>query len=140
MTDLQARPETVLDVPKPTHVGVEKRWHGYARSTVKHLLLIALGVVMLYPLLWMLSSSIKPNDAIFREPGLIPNEFDFSNYTVGWNALLTAERYALWPSVVSCTRLRKRPATSIMKAEAASVSRVPTMKLMVSFVSASIAT
>jgi multiple sugar transport system permease protein len=88
MTDLQQRPETLVETPKPAHVGVESKWHGRARSVLKHVLLIAFAVVMLYPLLWMLSSSIKPNDAIFREPGLIPNEVDFSNYTVGWDALL----------------------------------------------------
>ncbi|MBZ2197163.1 carbohydrate ABC transporter permease [Ruania sp. N2-46] len=42
---------------------------------------------MLYPLLWMVSSSMKPNDIIFRDPSLLPAEWDLSNYTVGWNAL-----------------------------------------------------
>jgi multiple sugar transport system permease protein len=88
MTDLQNRPDTAVETPKPDHVGVETHGRSVARSIVKHVLLIALGVVMLYPLLWMLSSSVKPNDAIFREPGLIPQSWDLSNYTVGWNALL----------------------------------------------------
>jgi multiple sugar transport system permease protein len=88
MTDLQNRPDTAVETPKPDHIGVETRGHSVARSLVKHVLLIALGVVMLYPLLWMLSSSVKPNDAIFREPGLIPQSWDLSNYTVGWNSLL----------------------------------------------------
>jgi multiple sugar transport system permease protein len=43
---------------------------------------------MLYPLLWMVASSFKPNALIFREPGLIPTDIDLSNYTDGWNALL----------------------------------------------------
>lgn len=42
---------------------------------------------MIYPLLWMVSSSFKPNEVIFSEPGLIPPEIDASNYTDGWNAL-----------------------------------------------------
>ncbi|MFC7404235.1 carbohydrate ABC transporter permease [Georgenia alba] len=58
------------------------------RSGLKHLILLLCGVGMLYPLLWMLSSSIKPNDVIFREPGLIPSDVDFSNYLDGWTALL----------------------------------------------------
>lgn len=29
---------------------------------------------MLYPLLWMLSSSLKPDTEIFTHPGLIPNK------------------------------------------------------------------
>nr|BFF19190.1 carbohydrate ABC transporter permease [Promicromonospora thailandica] len=55
---------------------------------LKHAGLIALGFVMLYPLLWMVASSFKPNALIFREPGLIPTEIDLTNYTDGWNALL----------------------------------------------------
>ncbi|GAA4698658.1 multiple sugar transport system permease protein [Promicromonospora umidemergens] len=57
-------------------------------SVIKHVSLIAFGFVMLYPLLWMLASSFKPNALIFREPGLIPTDIDLSNYTDGWNALL----------------------------------------------------
>ncbi|MFD7021138.1 carbohydrate ABC transporter permease [Promicromonospora sukumoe] len=57
-------------------------------SVLKHAGLIAFGFVMLYPLLWMLASSFKPNALIFREPGLIPTDLDLSNYTDGWNALL----------------------------------------------------
>lgn len=88
MTDLQQRSDTAVETPKPASVGLETRRRGIARSFVKHLLLIALGVLMLYPLLWMLSSSVKPDDAIFREPGLIPQNWELSNYTVGWDALL----------------------------------------------------
>jgi multiple sugar transport system permease protein len=100
MTDLQQRSDTAIDKPKPDHVGLETRRHGIARSLVKHVLLIALGVLMLYPLLWMLSSSVKPNDAIFREPGLIPQSWELSNYTVGWNALLHPFSHYLMNSFV----------------------------------------
>ena len=41
------------------------------RSACKHLLLIAAGLVMIYPLLWMLVSSLRPTDEIFRDPGLV---------------------------------------------------------------------
>ena len=52
-----------------------------------HLGLIAFGLIMLYPLLWMLSSSFKPTEEIFRAPGLIPDTFTPGNYTEGWTAL-----------------------------------------------------
>ncbi|TDC26869.1 carbohydrate ABC transporter permease [Streptomyces sp. 8K308] len=42
---------------------------------------------MLYPLLWMVSSSFKPQELIFREPGLVPSEVTTENYTNGWDAL-----------------------------------------------------
>ncbi|GAA3446510.1 carbohydrate ABC transporter permease [Planomonospora venezuelensis] len=66
----------------------------------KHLMLIGFGLVMLYPLLWMISSSLKPEELIFREPGLIPSEFTFKNYTEGWTALAHPFGYYLWNSAV----------------------------------------
>ncbi|ASR55568.1 carbohydrate ABC transporter permease [Cellulomonas sp. CW35] len=63
------------------------RWRGAVRSTLKHAGLIALALVMLYPLIWLLASSLKPNDLIFRDLSVIPTDVDLSNYTDGWNAL-----------------------------------------------------
>jgi multiple sugar transport system permease protein len=57
------------------------------RRILKHATLIVTGFVMLYPLLWMIASSVKPNALIFRDPSLIPRELDLSNYEIGWNAL-----------------------------------------------------
>jgi len=53
----------------------------------RHLILCIVGVVMLYPLLWMLSSSVKPSADIFSDPGLWPVNWDFTNYIQGWTAL-----------------------------------------------------
>lgn len=58
-----------------------------SRRLSKHALLIIFGVVMLYPLLWMVSSSIKPNEIIFRDPSIWPTELDLGNYVRGWSAL-----------------------------------------------------
>jgi multiple sugar transport system permease protein len=52
-----------------------------------HLFLIAGALLMLYPLLWMVSSSLKPQALIFREPGLWPSVVTFENYLRGWTAL-----------------------------------------------------
>ncbi|MEP7456336.1 carbohydrate ABC transporter permease [Phyllobacterium sp. SB3] len=42
---------------------------------------------MLYPLLWMVSSSFKPNDEIFTSVSLIPDNVSFDAYVRGWNGL-----------------------------------------------------
>lgn len=42
---------------------------------------------MLYPLLWLLSSSLKPEKIIFKEVGLIPSQITLENYIKGWNGL-----------------------------------------------------
>jgi multiple sugar transport system permease protein len=57
------------------------------RSALIHTGLIAFGLLLLYPLLWMLSSSFKPTEIIFRDTGLWPTAFRPENYTEGWNAL-----------------------------------------------------
>jgi multiple sugar transport system permease protein len=56
-------------------------------SFLRHGLLILAALLMVYPLLWMISSSFKPDSLIFSDPSLIPSALDFSNYTSGWNAL-----------------------------------------------------
>ncbi len=46
--------------------------------------LIAGAVLMLYPLLWMMGSSFKPEGEIFSDLNPIPTSLDFSNYVRGW--------------------------------------------------------
>lgn len=44
-----------------------------------------IGLMMVYPLLWMVMSSFKETGAIFRTATtLIPNPFVINNYTTGW--------------------------------------------------------
>ncbi|MFF2371144.1 carbohydrate ABC transporter permease [Agromyces sp. NPDC058110] len=57
------------------------------RSVVKHALLIITGAIMLYPVIWLVVSSLRPSDEIFRNPGLVLDSLETSNYTVGWNTL-----------------------------------------------------
>lgn len=52
-----------------------------------HLLVIVVGFVMIYPLLWMLSSSFKPTSIVFTQPGIWSKVWTLRNYTSGWAAL-----------------------------------------------------
>ncbi|MGW6929216.1 carbohydrate ABC transporter permease [Lentzea sp. NPDC054927] len=56
-------------------------------TPAKHVGLLLIGFVMLYPVLWMIASSLRPGDEIFRSPGLILDSLQTENYTEGWNAL-----------------------------------------------------
>ena len=47
----------------------------------------ALALIMIYPLIWMISASFKPEDAIFAGFGLSSPQWTLLNYTDGWNAL-----------------------------------------------------
>jgi multiple sugar transport system permease protein len=64
--------------------GNKMRFTTFARLSLTHLFIIALGVVMIYPVVWMIVSSFKPNNMIFSDPGLIPKTITFENYITGW--------------------------------------------------------
>ncbi len=50
-----------------------------------HVIVCGLGLVMIYPLVWMVMSSFKDTSTIFTTAGqLIPEKFVFSNYINGW--------------------------------------------------------
>ena len=52
---------------------------------IYHVLVCGLGLVMIYPLVWMIMSSFKPTSTIFTTAGqLIPTQFVFENYVNGW--------------------------------------------------------
>lgn len=56
-------------------------------TLLKHIIIIAIGIVMLYPLLWLLVSSLKPNNEIFGTLSLWSENFTFQNYISGWQGL-----------------------------------------------------
>lgn len=50
-----------------------------------HLFVIFFGIIMIYPVLWMISGSFKDNAEILRGTlSLIPNNPKVSNYSTGW--------------------------------------------------------
>jgi len=91
VTDLKAPTSEApsLTGPAPQETAIHRGPSGAdrARSVLKHVLLIAASLVMIYPLLWLIASSLRPNDIIFRTPGLWVNDLYLENYTKGWYAL-----------------------------------------------------
>lgn len=49
-----------------------------------HIFLILFTFCMIYPVLWMISSSIKTNSEIFSNFSIWPNQATLSNYSLGW--------------------------------------------------------
>jgi multiple sugar transport system permease protein len=77
--------------------------YGWARirPVLTHLALAAAALVMLYPVIWMVVSSLRPGNEIFRDPGLLIKDLEISNYRAGWNALTEPfTRYLLNSAVV----------------------------------------
>jgi len=58
----------------------------FAGGLIYHLGVGLFAFVMLYPILWLIASSLKPPDEIFANiTSLIPSEPQFSNYVEGWS-------------------------------------------------------
>lgn len=58
------------------------------KSTWKNILIYGiislLGLVMLYPLIWLVFASLKPSAEVLSSPSLLPSEFRFDNFEAGW--------------------------------------------------------
>ncbi|WP_194410362.1 carbohydrate ABC transporter permease [Microbacterium cremeum] len=57
-----------------------------ARSVFKHIGLIILSIVMVYPLIWLVVSSLKPNDEIFTDLSIFSGNLTLDNYVYGWTS------------------------------------------------------
>lgn len=50
-----------------------------------HLLLVLGSLIMMYPIIWLLASSLKPNSEIFSTAySLIPSKIAWENFQTGW--------------------------------------------------------
>jgi multiple sugar transport system permease protein len=58
-----------------------------AGAILRYGLMLSAAGVMIYPLLWMISSALKPEQDIFTDVRLIPREWSFDNFINGWSAL-----------------------------------------------------
>lgn len=54
------------------------------RRIITYVIAVPLCLVWIYPFLWMMSASVKPNGKVFAGLGLIPTRFYFSNWTDAW--------------------------------------------------------
>lgn len=69
-------------------------------ALLKHVFLIAASFIMIYPLLWLVSASLKPDNEIFGNLWLVPSEFQWSNYVEGWDALVVSFTTFFWNSTI----------------------------------------
>ncbi|MBN9335659.1 carbohydrate ABC transporter permease [Devosia sp.] len=76
---------------KLTVVGAETPvWRKRLTSVVSHGLLIGASILMLYPLLWMLAASFRPENEIFTSASIIPTSWSLDAYFRGWHGLRTS--------------------------------------------------
>jgi len=87
MTDLHKTIATPAALVVPRRPRNTVRTRSRLRSVFRHLLMVAASFVMVYPVLWLVVSSFRPTEVIFRTPGLWLNDLVIENYTEGWFAL-----------------------------------------------------
>ena len=98
MTTISAPAQSTAEI---AHAYREEQARRARRSAIlKHIFLILTSLVMVYPLLWMLAASLKPDNQIFGDLGLWPSEFHWENYSKGWNALPVSFTTFFWNSTV----------------------------------------
>lgn len=70
------------------HLPGRARRYPRLSATLRHAVLIAICFAMIYPILWMLSGSIRPASELFGGgAGLIPSQVTLSAYPEGWFGL-----------------------------------------------------
>ena len=72
-------------------------------SVLRHVPLIVILVAMLYPLLWMIAASLRPNNEIFSSLGILSSHYTFDNYVSGWtgNGALNFSQYFVNSVIIS---------------------------------------
>lgn len=60
-----------------------RRMHAIS-SAARYSILAGVGLLMLYPLIWLIGASFKTNTEIFTNPGFIPHEPTLEGYIRGW--------------------------------------------------------
>lgn len=82
---------SVIDFPvqaagraAPTALERKLRRKARVAAAIRYALLIAVGLVMIYPLIWLVGASFKTNAEMFASPGFWPSEPTLSGYIEGW--------------------------------------------------------
>ncbi|WP_432488949.1 carbohydrate ABC transporter permease [Kineococcus sp. SYSU DK018] len=94
---------TLTGDDRPVSHRAKRRKGALGRSVLLHAISIAILLVALYPVLWMLVSSLKPTNEIVGDASLLPSNAGFDNYrtamagiggisawSFAWNSLMLA--------------------------------------------------
>src|SRR5512140_240700 len=86
MGDTTSSADSLAQALGPRRRHSERKRSGRKRlmQVIRQVLVSAFGFVMIYPILWLVSGSLKPNELIFSEVGLIPRIVTGINYVHGW--------------------------------------------------------
>lgn len=54
---------------------------------IMYVVLIVVGLIMIYPLIWMFFASFKSNEEIYGSISLLPQSYSWEAFVDGWNAI-----------------------------------------------------
>lgn len=54
------------------------------KRAIDYLIIFVVGLILLYPIIWMFFATFKTNDEIFGSIKLLPENFSFQYYVEGW--------------------------------------------------------
>ena len=78
-------------------------------SVLDYVIIVIIGIILLYPLVWMFFATFKDNSEIFGSVSLLPKVWHFENYTnfpPPW--LPMASRDSIFPIRSFCSRFSLR--------------------------------
>jgi multiple sugar transport system permease protein len=82
--------------------GRRESGNGVVRAAARHTVLICVLLVMLYPVLWMVAASFRPDNEIFNGLGLLSANYTLDNYRNGWTGgSLNFSRYFLNSTIIT---------------------------------------
>ena len=106
-------------------------WSAIAK-TFLHAFLICLGVIVIYPLIWMALNRFKNNAQIFGDPFALPLGWSWTNYTQAWNQ--GVRDYVTVSVLVTVTSAICTVLVSAWTAYGLTRTRMPAKPLVVGFV------
>ncbi|SFU95547.1 carbohydrate ABC transporter permease [Butyrivibrio sp. INlla21] len=66
---------------------MSKKLKNRINEVIMYVVLITIGIIMIYPLIWMFFASFKTNEEIYGSIALLPKSYSFQAFVDGWNAI-----------------------------------------------------
>jgi multiple sugar transport system permease protein len=66
---------------------MKRQTQTFIGASAANIIIIFFGVLMLYPVIWLIMASFKEGSAIFSDPSLIPKTWTIQNYIKGWGGI-----------------------------------------------------
>lgn len=66
---------------------MSKKSKNRINEVIMYVVLITIGIVMIYPLIWMFFASFKTNEEIYGSIALLPKSYSFQAFVDGWNVI-----------------------------------------------------